>query len=285
MSTLKRLIQGIGATALALGLSATALAADKPELKIGYVNGWDDSVAATHVAGWIIRDKLGYPVTLQPVEPAIMWQGVARGDLDATLSAWLPATHGEYFERLGDRVEVLGSNYLDARIGLIVPSYVEAQTIEDLNRDRKAYDNRITGIDAGAGVVRRTEDAIKEYGLELKLQTSSGPAMTTALARAIKAEKAIVVTGWIPHWMFAQWDLRFLEDPKGVFGDAERIDTLANPGMAEKAPEATAFLRKFNWSAAEVGAVMLAIREGAQPDAAAREWVEKNPQRVAEWLE
>ena len=85
--------------------------------------------------------------------------------------------------------------------------------------------------------------------------------------------------------MFAKWDLRFLEDPKKVFGDAEHIDTVANPALASKAPEAEAFLKKFSWSAEEVGEVMLAIRDGAKPEAAAREWVEKHPDRVAGWLQ
>ena len=129
MHNFKRLcLQSLGVAALALGMSS-AMAADKPALKIGYVNGWDDSVAVTHVAGEILKTKLGYDVTLQPVEPAIMWQGIARGDLDATLSAWLPATHGEYFEKLKDKVTVLGTNYNGAKIGLIVPDYVEAKTI------------------------------------------------------------------------------------------------------------------------------------------------------------
>eukprot|EP01031_Cornospumella_fuschlensis_P009109 gene9109-11186_t len=81
MRKLKSLcLQSIGIAALAIGLGAHA--ADKPTLKIGYVNGWDDSVAATHVAGEILKEKLGYGVELKPVEPAIMWQGIARGDLD-----------------------------------------------------------------------------------------------------------------------------------------------------------------------------------------------------------
>lgn len=283
MRTLKTLCLGVAALALGMG---TALAADKPTLKIGYVNGWDDSVAATFVAGEILQSRLGYPVELRPVEPAIMWQGVARGDLDATLSAWLPATHGEYFERLKDRVEVLGTNYAGAKIGLIVPDYVEAKTIEDLEKYAKDFDGRITGIDAGAGVMRRTEDAIKEYGLSsIKLMPSSGPAMATALTRAERAQKPIVVTGWIPHWMFAKWDLRFLEDPKKVFGDDEHVDTVANPALKEKAADATAFLAKFSWSGEEVGAVMLAIREGARPEQAAKDWIAANPERVDGWLQ
>jgi glycine betaine/proline transport system substrate-binding protein len=281
MRVLKQLC--LGAAALALGLGS-ALAADKPTLKIGYVNGWD--VAATHVAGEILQSKLGYPVELKPVEPAIMWQGVARGDLDATLSAWLPATHGEYYAKLKDKVVVLGANYQGAKIGLIVPDYVEAKTIADLEKYAKDFDGKITGIDAGAGVMRRTEDAIKQYELtSIKLMPSSGPAMATALTRAEKAGKPIVVTGWIPHWMFAKWKLRFLEDPKKVYGDDEHVDTVVNPGLEAKAADATAFLKKFSWSGEEVGAVMLAIRDGAKPEQAAKDWIAANPERVAGWLQ
>jgi glycine betaine/proline transport system substrate-binding protein len=286
MRNLKTLcLHSLGVAALALGMSG-AMAADKPTLKIGYVNGWDDSVAATHVAGEILKSNLGYTVELKPVEPAIMWQGVARGDLDATLSAWLPATHGEYYAKLKDKVVVLGANYEGAKIGLIVPDYVEAKTIEDLEKYAKDFDGKITGIDAGAGVMRRTEEAIEKYSLNsIKLMPSSGPAMATALTRAEKAQKPIVVTGWIPHWMFAKWKLRFLEDPKKVYGDAEHVDTVVNPGLEAKAADATAFLKKFSWNGEEVGAVMLAIRDGAKPEQAAKDWIAKNPERVAGWLQ
>ena len=285
MRNLKTLcLQSLGAAALALGMT-TAMAADKPTLTIGYVNGWDDSVAATHVAGEILREQLGYTVELKPVEPAIMWQGVARGDLDLTLSAWLPATHGEYYEKLKDKVTVVGTNYEGAKIGLIVPDYVAAKTIADLNTYSKEFGGKITGIDAGAGVMRRAEDAIKEYQLsDIKLMPSSGPAMAIALTRAEKNKEAIVVTGWIPHWMFAKCKLRFLEDPKKVFGDDEHVDTVANPSLETKAPEAYAFLQNFSWHGEEVGAVMLAISEGAKPEQAAKDWIAKNPDRVAGWL-
>ena len=276
-------LQGLGVAALALGMT-TAMAAEKPTLTIGYVNGWDDSVATTHVASEILKSNLGYKVELKAVEPAIMWQGVARGDLDATLSAWLPATHGEYYEKMKDKVVILGTNYEGAKIGLVVPDYVEAKTIEDLNKYTKEFDGKVTGIDAGAGVMRRTEEAITQYGLDYKLMPSSGPAMAIALTRAQKDNKAIVVTSWIPHWMFAKWKLRFLEDPKNVFGAAEHVDTVANPALQAKAPEAAAFLKKFSWSGEEVGAVMLAISEGVKPEQAAKDWVAANPERVAGWL-
>jgi len=281
----KALTKTLTAVALAFGLSGAALA-DKPTLKIGYINSWDDSVAVSFVAAEILREKLGYPVELKPVEPALMWQGVARGDLDISLSAWMPVTHGEYSAKLGDKVEILGSNYVDAKIGLVIPDYVEGvNSIEDLNAHAKDFNGVITGIDAGAGIMRRTEDAIKEYGLTLKLMPSSGSGMATALDRAIRTKKAVVVTGWIPHWMFARWQLRFLDDPKGVYGKAEHIDTFVNLSLAQKAPEAHAFLKKLSWGAADVGAVMLTITEGAKPEQAAKDWVGKNQDKVALWLQ
>ncbi|MDO9323073.1 MAG: glycine betaine ABC transporter substrate-binding protein, partial [Pseudomonas sp.] len=110
-------------------------------------------------------------------------------------------------------------------------------------------------------------------------------AMTAELARSIKANKPVVVTGWIPHWMFAKWQLRFLDDPKNVYGAAEHVDNIANPGLAAKAPPVYAFLKKFSWTPSEIGEVMLAIEEGAKPAAAAQQWVQAHPQRVQEWLQ
>jgi len=281
----KQLLQTLTAAALALGLGALAQAADKPLLKIGYINSWDDSVAVSFVAAEILREKLGYQVELKPVEPAIMWQGVARGDLDISLSAWMPVTHGEYSAKLGDKVDILTANYKDAKIGLVIPDYVQnVNSIEDLNAHAKDFNNTITGIDAGAGIMRRTEDAIREYGLTLKLMPSSGSGMATALDRAIRAKKPVVVTGWIPHWMFARWQLRFLDDPKGVYGQAEHIDTFVNPSLKDKAPDAYAFLKNLSWGAGDVGAVMLAITEGAKPEQAAKDWVKNHPEQVNQWL-
>ena len=37
--------------------------------------------------------------------------------------------------------------------------------------------------------------------------------MTAALKSAIANDEEIAVTGWTPHWMFARWDLKYLDDP------------------------------------------------------------------------
>ena len=272
----------LAATGMAV-TSMGAMAQTKPTLKIGFVDGWSDSVATTHLAAAIIRSKLGYPVELVPLAAGIMWQGVARGDLDMTLSAWLPVTHEAYLTNFKDKVQIIGANYPGAKIGLIVPDYVKATSLADLNNFRADFENRIVGIDAGAGVMKKTEEAIKAYGLDMRLMPSSGPAMAAELDRSYRANKAIAVTGWIPHWMFAKYKLRFLADPKGVYGAEEHVDSVINPGLNTKAPAVVAFLKKFSWKPEEIGAVMLAVEGGSKPTAAVEKWMADNAARVAEW--
>lgn len=282
----RRLLTGaLGLSALAAsGPAAWAQAPTRLTIKIGFVEGWADSAATTHVAATIIRSKLGHPVELVPLAAGIMWQGVARGDLDATLSAWLPFTHEAYLASFKDKIQILGANYPGAKIGLIVPDYVKATSLADINSFRADFDNRIVGIDAGAGVMKKTEEAIKAYGLEMRLMPSSGPAMTAELDRAYRANKSIAVTGWIPHWMFAKYKLRFLADPKNIYGAEEHVDSVIHPALNTKAPAVVAFLKKLSWKPEEIGGVMLAIEGGAKPDAAAEKWIADNPARVATWL-
>ncbi|BAP40757.1 glycine betaine ABC transporter substrate-binding protein [Pseudomonas sp. 21LCFQ02] len=278
-----RKILGAGA-ALVLAASSTLAIAETKTVSIGYVEGWSDSVATTFVAAEVLKQKLGYDVKLQSVAAGIMWQAVATDKLDLMLSAWLPGTHGEYIAKYKGQVVDYGPNFKDARIGLIVPEYVKAQSIADLKTD-DSFKNKITGIDAGAGVMLKTDQAIKDYALDgYKLQASSGAGMIAELTRAVKRNESIAVTGWVPHWMFAKWKLRFLEDPKGVYGAAETVNSVGSLSLEKKAPDVVAFLKNFQWeSKDEIGQVMLAIQEGAKPEVAAKEWVEKNPARVAAW--
>lgn len=144
---------------------------------------------------------------------------------------------------------------------------------------------KITGIDAGAGVVQSAERAVEDYDLDFSVQTSSGAAMTQALGDAIAAEKPIVVTAWTPHWKFAKYDIKYLEDPKGSFGGEEKIHTVARLGLKDDMPSAYKIADQFNWTTEDMEAVMLQISEGVDVKEAAAQWIENNQDKVDEWLE
>ncbi|TYO97390.1 glycine betaine ABC transporter substrate-binding protein [Desulfallas thermosapovorans] len=143
---------------------------------------------------------------------------------------------------------------------------------------------KIVGIEPGAGIMSATEAAIEQYGLDFQLQDSSSAAMAASLKRAIDNEEWIVVTGWTPHWKFAQWDLKYLDDPKGVYGGEEEIATIARTGLKDDMPEVYEILDKFYWAPADMEAVMLDIQGGMTPDEAAEKWIENNQDKVNAWL-
>ena len=120
---------------------------------------------------------------------------------------------------------------------------------------------------------------------DLELVSGSGATMTAALKDAIKNEEAVVVTGWTPHWKFARFDLKYLDDPKKVYGGAEQIHTIAREGLEEDMPEAYAILDAFEWTPEQMGEVMLMNQaDDADPYENAKQWVEENQDLVQEWL-
>ncbi|MFP4363894.1 MAG: glycine betaine ABC transporter substrate-binding protein [Spirochaetia bacterium] len=250
------------------------------EVELVYVE-WSRATAITHVAAEILED-LGYDVSVNSVANAAMWQSVASGDSDALLCAWLPVTHSSYYGPDGeftDEVVDLGPNYRGASLGLVVPEYVTVDSIPEMVENAERFDNEIIGIDPGAGMMQSTEDAINNdtSGLGVfELVEGSGATMAAALGNAIDNEEWIVVTGWRPHWKFGRWDLKILDDPEGIYGESETINTVVRQGLQVDMPEAYEFFAQFDWLSVDLGEVLVANYEGADPEESAEEFVAEN---------
>jgi ABC-type proline/glycine betaine transport system substrate-binding protein len=86
-------------------------------------------------------------------------------------------------------------------------------------------------------------------------------------------------------WKFAQWDLKVIEDPKGILGEVENIHKYARKGFEDDMPEAAKFLKNFKLTKSQLGDLMGAIEEdGGEPLAAARAWMNSNAELVNSWL-
>lgn len=256
---------------------------ERRSVHIGYVS-WAEGIAMTHLAKVILEERMDYEVNLTLADPAPIFASLAEGNLDFFLDAWLPHTHSNHMDEYGDVVNDLGYNYEGARIGLVVPQYVDLTTIPDLSDADGMFGGTITGIDAGAGIMAATRNAIDEYDLDLQLVTSSGAAMTASLSDAVQSEKPIVVTGWKPHWMFSRWQLKFLDDPRKVYGEEENIHTIGRPGVSRDLPELVSFFRRFQFTDQQIGTLMDAINQGASEEAAAREWMSEHADLIDGWL-
>ncbi|EGY26642.1 substrate binding domain of ABC-type glycine betaine transport system family protein [Desulfovibrio sp. A2] len=279
-------------TVAALLLTSQALAAPAPvagdgkPVRLAYVE-WDCATASTHLAKAVIEDKLGRKVEVLPVSAAAMWMAVASGDVDGMVTVWLPVTHGDYLKKVDGKVKDLGPLVGGARLGWAVPDYVPLKSIEELKANADKFKGKIIGIDPGSGLMKLSEKAMQEYGLnKLTLVEGSGATMTAALDDAIRRKEWIVVTAWSPHWMFGRWKLHYLDDPKKTLGEEERIHTVVRNGLDKDMPDVYAFLDRFRYADANQLETLMAWNQekGADLMANARRFMKEHPELVREWL-
>ena len=186
-------VSALAMAALAGFAAGPAEAAGKGKVRIAYVE-WSDSVVATNIAKTVL-EQAGYNVTLTPLAAAAMWQAVATGEADAMLAGWLPVTHKAYYDKLKNQVELTTPNITGARLGWATPDYTDLKSIEDLKTKGSEIENKVIGIDPGAGLMRASEKTIKDYGLSnIKLVEGSDATMVATLKDAIGKKQPIVVT-------------------------------------------------------------------------------------------
>lgn len=161
----------------------------------------------------------------------------------------------------------------------------DAQNGEDANLGEQ-LDYTITGIEPGAGITETTERALEEYDnlQDWELETSSTAGMMGQIESAINNEEPIVVTGWTPHYKFEMYDLKFLDDPEGVYGDSEFVHTMSRIGFEEDMPEAFAILENFSWEVEDMQEIMLAAQD-IEFEEAASDWIDENRDTVDSWTE
>ncbi len=274
-------------TTLALASTPLSVLAQAKPIRIGWT-AWSDAEVVTNIAKIILEQRLAQRVELVMTDVALQYAALQRGQIDLMLMAWLPGTHKGYWEKVKDDVEDLGALYTGARLGWAVPDEIPVsvvRSIEDLKKPevQEKLSGRIQGIDAGAGLMKLSEATIKTYGLDYKLLTASDAAMVSSLDRAIQRKQWIVVTTWSPHWMFSQYKLRYLEDPKQTLGGAEEIHALGRKGFSAAFPKAAAFVRNLKLPLADLESVMLKARDSSAAKEAAS-YVSTRGEVVDRWL-
>ena len=147
----------------------------------------------------------------------------------------------------------------------------------------------ITGIDASSGEMDNATKALTKYGLKQdnwRLMPSSTAAMTSTLDKAIKYKEPIVVTAYQPHWMFSKYPIKWLKDPKNVFGRGEHEATIARKGLKKDNPGAYKLLQNFHWDLKkDAEPVMMDINGGEDKTVAAQKFIKNNPKKVSKMLQ
>src|SRR5690554_1619007 len=163
-SIVRYLILVITGAAFLTSCTPTPSADEDRNLRMVYTD-WSESIAITHLAAVLLEENMEYNVELKLTDVESAYNEVANGTADVFADAWLPETHKGYFNEHAGRIDQIGITFPGARIGFVVPAYSRLNTIQDL----KNYQSPVVGIDAGAGVMQKANDAIEHYNLPLRL--------------------------------------------------------------------------------------------------------------------
>jgi glycine betaine/proline transport system substrate-binding protein len=183
----------------------------------------------------------------------------------------------------GSKLEDLDTYYPNAGLFMAVPTYAGVKSIADLPSHAAEFNDRVVGIEPGAGLTKLTQDkAFPEYGLNknYKLVLSSTTAMLTELKKATQAKQPIVVTLWKPFWANQAFPVRPLEDPKGAYGGTEGLHTLAYKGFSKDHPEVANMIKHFKLTDEQYGTledtIVNKFGQGQEKQAVAA-WLKANP--------
>jgi glycine betaine/proline transport system substrate-binding protein len=263
------------------------------------VSPTSDNDSEAYVAAHLLRERYNYIVEIVPLAKAIEYAALGEHKIDVIVDCYLEGDgpwqgifkggHSAFVEKIKDKIEVLGKTEGPMDQGFVVPKYADCATMEDLNKNRDKFGGKILGGDPSWGLSVAADRAVKAYDLKFELVLSSEDAMVAALKRAYVRKEWICITGWRVHPMWAEFDLKYIEDPKKVFG-AEPLwhYAIAYKGFGDTFPEASKFLLKYHIPNDELAKLMLwLISGGMKPDDAASRWINEVRGKgiIEKWIE
>jgi len=285
-------------TITALTVSPTALQAEEQEALPEFENtytlaeaSWPGIEAKNEVIRQVL-EEIGYDLETEFLGVPMIFHGFSDGDIDLWFGSWMP---GEAAMREGHEgsFEVVRTHIDDALYISAVPEYVYEAGVtshEDLEEYADRFDHTIHAGPPGEGADEAISHAVEEdiYGLgDWEIINAEWPATVAEAESAMEDEEWIVFPGWQPHWMNVILDLKYLEDPEGIWGEAESdIQTLTGVDLSEEAPNLYRFAENFEITSADQSEWIFEYdREGREMENIAAEWIGENLDIVTDWFE
>ncbi|WP_292052641.1 choline ABC transporter substrate-binding protein [Martelella sp.] len=257
--------------------------------------GWTDNAAQNGFVTNVLKG-LGYEPEIDFLSLGVLLEGMQAGNVDVFLASWTPnsdATLNPYIE--SGAIMNVGYNLVGAQYALAVPKYTYdagLQSFADIEDFYEELDGNIYGLEPGNDsnnvIVQMQEDGA--FGFDrFNLVESSESAMLSAVERAVKRNEPIVFVGWSPHPMNTRFEMEYLGGGDDYFGPnygSAKVWTGLRPGYVEQCPNATRFFEQLRFTVESLSVVMSDILDNdANPEDAARTWLQENPEILDSWLD
>ena len=270
----------LGALAI-LGITSLSGHAEDKTIRMGTMS-WEDLTPITGITKKVLEDA-GYKVEVTSFsEWGIAYAALAKGDTQIMVSQTDFAAQ-DYWNRNKNRLEKISPVSHGLIQTIAVPKYVTIDSVDQLNDAADKFGNKIIGIEPGAGLMRDIANATSAYGLKLQLVEGSTAAMTAALKSAIDRKEWIAVALWEPSWMAQKFDIKWLQDPKGVFPPPQTYYWIGQKGFSEKYPHAREQIASIYVPLADNNAINAAVNDGKSMDEAVADWVKSHAELIKRW--
>lgn len=196
---------------------------------------------ATAAVVQLLLEQEGHLVKTAVAPHAEMFERFGRGEVDAVVSAWLPASHGVYLAPFAQNVVKLGVLYTPYCIWG-VPDYVPEDVVASVDDLRKPdvaarMNKRIQGINPGAGISRFSKEMISAYDLAAHgyyFQPGTEADCFGGFERGVANSDWLVVPLWHPQWLHHRYRIRAIKEPRGLLGGTDQATLVASRDLAAK---------------------------------------------------
>lgn len=264
------------------------------QINFGLVD-WTDVQATTATASELLK-RLGYKVDSHQMPVPEVYQQLSTNKLDVFLGNWMPTMEPIIEPHLKSKsIEVLGKNLVGAKYTLAVPANVYdagVRSFADIIRFQDKFKNKLYGLEKGndgnallLDIIAKNDFSLGNFSLiELPERL-----MLHQVKRHIRDGDWIAFLAWAPHPMNETFDIRYLEGGDAYFGanlGGSTVHTNTRADFRTDCPNAAKLLDNLKFSLEMEGEVMnMILSEFVPADRAVRDWMYRNPNVVAQWLD
>ncbi|AVJ24965.1 choline ABC transporter substrate-binding protein [Pseudomonas sp. PA-1-2A] len=282
-----------------LSLPVVAHAAEPEQCKtVNFSDvGWTDITVTTATTSEILKG-LGYKPRTTMISVPVTYKSLADGkNMDIFLGNWMPTMENDIKQyRDAGTVETVRANLENAKYTLAVPEALYEKGLKDFADIAKFKDElggKIYGIEPGNDGNRTIQTLIDKdaFGLKtagFKVVESSEAGMLSQVERASKRNQAIVFLGWEPHPMNTRFKMKYLTGGDDSFGPnygQATIYTNTRKSYTQECSNVGQLLKNLVFTLDMESTLMgNVLDDKMKADAAAKAWLQKNPQVLDTWL-
>jgi glycine betaine/proline transport system substrate-binding protein len=273
------------------------------------INPWVGYEASAHVVGYIAKTKLGCEVEYKNVKEEVAWQGMGNREVDVVIENWGHPDLVQKYITDQKTAQDAGANGNIGTIGWYVPPWmVQAHPdITDWNNLNKYADMFKTTESGGQGqlldgdpsFVTNDEALVKNLNLNYKVVYAGSEAALIQAFRQAEANKTPLIGYFYdPQWFLSEVPLVKVNLPpykEGCDADPAKIacdyptynlNKIVATGFADTNSSGYKLVKAFKWTNEDQNVVAKAITEDkVDPEKAAQQWVDANPDKVNAWLQ